>query len=88
MALVGEDGVHARVVVVRLGEVGGVGDDEDVVPGDGEVKLEGFDSEADGVLEGGESVLGASGAASAVSVDLNGLRLGGEGQSCGEQEGG
>jgi len=84
MALVREHRVHAGVVVVGLGEVGRVRDDEDVVLGDSEVEFEGLDLEADGVLEGREGVFRARGTASAMCVDLDGL--GGERQGCSEQK--
>ena len=73
VALVGENGLHPWVVGGGLGEIGGVGDDEDVVLGYGEVELEDVGAYGYAVLEGGDGVFGAVGAASAVSVDEDGL---------------
>jgi hypothetical protein len=50
--------------------VGVVGDDEDVVFGDGEVELENVDALFDGVSERREGVFGPDGAGAAVAVDL------------------
>lgn len=54
-------GVHVRVM----------GDDQDVVRGDGEVELEDVDALFHGVGEGGEGVFGSERAGAAVAVDLN-----------------
>jgi hypothetical protein len=60
-----------------------VGDDENVVFGDGEVQLEDVGSNVDAVLEGGDGVLGAGCASSAMGVYEDGL--GGCGEGCYEE---
>lgn len=57
-----------------------MGDDEDIVTGDGEVEFKDVGPCLDGVFKGGKSVFGAHGSRSAMSMDLNGL--------CGERHGG
>jgi len=59
-----------------------VGNDEDIVAGDGEVEFQSIDARLDGVFEGGEGVFGAHGARAAVSVDLDGL---GRESHCGQE---
>ncbi len=72
LALVAQDGGDAGIFGGGLGDVGRVGDDEDVVFGDGQVQFEHVDSVMDGVLEGRDGVFGLGGSASAVGVDLDG----------------
>ena len=83
LSLVGKDGGDARVVGGWLREVGRVRDDEDVVFGDGEIEFEGVGTDIDAMLEGGDGVLGAGCASSAMGVDEDGL--GGCGEGCYEK---
>jgi hypothetical protein len=80
VALVGEDGFHPGLGSGGLYEIGRVRDDEDVILGDGQVQFENVCSVFDGVLEGRDGVFGASSAASAVSVDEDGLCTGRKGR--------
>lgn len=72
----GEGGLEVRVGGFGLGEIGRVGDDEDVVFCDGEVEFEDVGADFDGVKEGREGVFRAEGAAPAVGVDEDGATRG------------
>ena len=77
-----DDGAGDRAGADGWFENGVVRHDDDVVFGDGHVGFEGVHAGGDGIAEGGDGAFGAAGAGTAMAVDEDCRRGGGEQREC------